>query len=208
MRVRHAARSLSGTSVASSLRQATAGSNTISSEAAELQAEVQSIYRSALEPVNARVLGPLESNEMTPLPFVFLLGNHSSGKSTFINYVMGRDIQSVGVAPTDDSFSIICSGPQDMDQDGHAVVGDPDFGFGGLRPYGTTLLNHLNLKVRANIAVDNIMLVDSPGMIDSPTELADLLARTGSGRDFEVTKNYYLFSDYMTEYFTNLMLIN
>jgi hypothetical protein len=80
-----------------------------------------------------------------------------------------------------------------MDQDGHAVVGDPDFGFGGLRPYGTTLLNHLNLKVRANIAVDNIMLVDSPGMIDSPTELADLLARTGSGRDFEVKKNYYYF---------------
>jgi hypothetical protein len=80
------------------------------------------IWRDALEPVNARVLGPLDAAEMTPLPSVFLLGNHSSGQSTFINYVMGRDVQSVGVAPTDDSFSIICSGPQDMDQDGHAVI--------------------------------------------------------------------------------------
>ena len=141
------------------------------------------IWRDALEPVNARVLGPLDAAEMTPLPSVFLLGNHSSGQSTFINYVMGRDVQSVGVAPTDDSFSIICSGPQDMDQDGHAVVGDPDFGFGGLRPYGTTLLNHLNLKVRSEIAVENIMLVDSPGMIDSPTELADLLALSGAGEE-------------------------
>ena len=168
--------------LSTSLRSATAGA-TISSEAAALQVEVQSIWRDALEPVNARVLGPLDAAEMTPLPFVFLLGNHSSGKSTFINYVMGRDIQSVGVAPTDDSFSIICSGPQDMDQDGHAVVGDPDFGFGGLRPYGTTLLNHLNLKVRSDIAVENIMLVDSPGMIDSPTELADLLALSGAGEE-------------------------
>lgn len=32
----------------------------------------------------------------TQFPFVLLLGNHSSGKSSFINYLMGRKVQSTG----------------------------------------------------------------------------------------------------------------
>ena len=44
------------------------------------------------------------------MPFVFLLGNHSSGKSSFINFLLGRAVQTTGVAPTDDSFTIIMPG--------------------------------------------------------------------------------------------------
>ena len=47
------------------------------------------------------------------LPFCLLVGNHSSGKSSFINYVMKRDIQKAGVAPTDDTFTVITPGPVD-----------------------------------------------------------------------------------------------
>ena len=49
-----------------------------------------------LTPLNARLLGPLERSpfaEGIPLPFVLLLGNHSSGKSSFINFVLGRPVQ-------------------------------------------------------------------------------------------------------------------
>ena len=38
-------------------------------------------------------------------PTVLLLGNHSSGKSSTINHLLGRDIQRTGVAPTDDCFT-------------------------------------------------------------------------------------------------------
>ena len=38
----------------------------------------------------------------------------------------------------------------------------------GLRAFGTNLINHVTLKVRRDMQVENIMLVDSPGMIDSP----------------------------------------
>jgi ribosome biogenesis GTPase A len=37
-------------------------------------------------------------------PLVLIIGNYSSGKSTFINEVLGRDVQRTGQAPTDDSF--------------------------------------------------------------------------------------------------------
>jgi hypothetical protein len=126
-------------------------------------------------------MGPLERRESAqtvPLPFVLLLGNHSSGKSSFINHVLGRAVQQTGVAPTDDCFTVIAPGVADADRDGPAFVGDPDFGFAPLRSFGPGLLNHVQLKVRTGLAVEGLMLVDSPGMIDSPqpaTRVASLL---------------------------------
>jgi hypothetical protein len=126
--------------------------------------------------------------------------------------VLQSDIQKSGVAPTDDSFTLITSGKDDTDQDGPALVGDPDLGFKGLRNFGNSFVSHVNLKaryppplshpipfrasptqcsntcsvrccalcflsdpspddfaqVRRDIAVKNVILVDSPGMIDCP----------------------------------------
>ncbi|EWM27210.1 rme1-like gtpase atpase without a c-terminal eh domain protein [Nannochloropsis gaditana] len=126
--------------------------------------------QSYLQPINDRLRGPLEkcSDKAPLLPFVFLLGNHSSGKSSFVNYVCNRPIQTAGVAPTDDSFTIIAPGPTDIDQDGPSTIGDPDMGFAGLRHFGPDLIHHTQLKIRAGLATTEFMLVDSPGMIDSP----------------------------------------
>ena len=169
--------------------------------------------------------GPLapESDRGTALPFVLTVGNHSSGKSSFINYVLGRKIQTTGVAPTDDAFTIIAPGPSDRDQDGPAlstssslllmrclpvcyfrarashlchgcclshktccfvswscvaiitiIVGDPDLGFQQLRQFGPTLMHHTALKIRSNID-SNFIMVDSPGMIDSPGSTQGML---------------------------------
>ena len=87
------------------------------------------LHKSAM-PLNSSLRGPLETNsdKTTALPFVFLVGNHSSGKSSFINYVLGRRIQTAGVAPTDDCFTVIAPGAHDIDQDGPALIGDPDMG--------------------------------------------------------------------------------
>jgi hypothetical protein len=127
--------------------------------------------RSSIQTLNDKYKGPLERSsdqKNTVLPFVFLLGNHSSGKSSFINYILQRKVQSTGVAPTDDTFTIIAPGPSDMDKDGPALIGDPDTGFSGLLTFGPQLVHHTQLKVRANISMKNFMMIDSPGMIDSP----------------------------------------
>lgn len=122
-------------------------------------------------PLNTQTLGPLsKSYKPTPLPFVFLLGNHSSGKSSFINFLQRSTVQQTGIAPTDDGFTIIAPGPADVDQDGPSLIGDPDFGFSELRGFGPGLIHHVKLKVRSDLALKEVMLIDSPGMIDSPTD--------------------------------------
>jgi hypothetical protein len=145
--------------------------------AEEIRLRTQHLSDATLSPLNRKFLGPLprdanqeKSASRPPMPLVFLLGNHSSGKSTFVNYLLGQKIQTTGVAPTDDSFTVIAPGDVDADQDGPALVGNPDSGFGGLRAYGPNLVNHVSLKVRAGLSStsSDIMIVDSPGMIDSP----------------------------------------
>ena len=101
------------------------------------------------------------------LPFVLLLGNHSSGKSSFANYALGRRVQQCGVAPTDDGFTVIAPGEEDADQDGPALASDPDLGFEGLQQFGPGLVQHAKLKLRTGLKATNFCLIDSPGMIDS-----------------------------------------
>ena len=48
------------------------------------------------------LLGPLFL-----VPLVLLLGNHSSGKSSFINHLIGQKVQRTGAAPCDDGFTVI-----------------------------------------------------------------------------------------------------
>ena len=139
---------------------------------------------SSIMPLNSSIQGPLAKNsdKGTSLPFVFLVGNHSSGKSSFINYVLGRPVQTAGVAPTDDCFTVIAPGPKDVDQDGPALVGDPDIGFEGLRQFGPTLIHHTQLKVRNGIRNQDFMIIDSPGMIDSPVNYGGMVSNNSRDR--------------------------
>lgn len=127
----------------------------LATDARGLARHTDELHQETLRPINDRLLGPLqkEATQFPAMPVVFLLGNHSSGKSSFINFVLGEQVQKAGVAPTDDGFTIIAPGQQRLDQDGPALVGDPDLGFAGLRGFGTPLINHLHLKVRGPAAV-------------------------------------------------------
>ena len=161
--------------------------------------------RKSVQSLNDKFNGPLsKSNQMnTVMPFVFLLGNHSSGKSSFVNFILQRKVQSTGVAPTDDSFTIIAPGPADVDRDGPSFIGDPDMGFNTLRNFGPTLVHHTQLKIRNDTAVKDFMIIDSPGMIDSPRNVKLSDSGTGSemsehhkriverGYDFEKVCQWY-----------------
>ncbi len=113
---------------------------------------------------------------LTPLkwkPLVLIIGNYSSGKSTFINEFLGQEVQRTGQAPTDDSFTILTApdaeeGPGDLT--GSTIVADERLPFGGLRKFGEKLLSHLVMKRIESEKLRDIAIIDTPGMLDSVTE--------------------------------------
>lgn len=122
-------------------------------------------------------------------PMVLLLGNHSSGKSSLINYLCGREIQKTGVAPTDDGFTVIRRADFDQNNDGPTTVSDPQFQFQALQPFGFNFINRFKMKIRkmppsSKVSMD-LMLVDSPGMIDTPVHVTDRTSLDGQLRGYD-----------------------
>jgi energy-coupling factor transporter ATP-binding protein EcfA2 len=118
-------------------------------------------------------------------PMVLILGNHSSGKSTFINFMIGAEVQKTGLAPIDDGFTLLMHGDPD-DKDGAAAVSNPELAFGDLGKFGPRLIGHLKFKRRPLDFLKGLCLVDSPGMIDA----AD--AQLGRGYDFVATVRWFV----------------
>src|SRR5262245_19847001 len=71
--------------------------------------EARQIIQTTLDPISQRSGFRTESlfEDIQGQPLVLLIGNYSSGKSTFINELLGIRLQKVGQAPVDDSFTVI-----------------------------------------------------------------------------------------------------
>ncbi len=140
---------------------------------------IREFYRDPIEPIAESFMyrRPPTIGELRRPPQVLLLGNHSSGKSTFINYLLGEEIQKTGVAPTDDSFTIITWGSERVDRDGPSVVSNPDLPYENLRHFGDQLVSHVRMKQRDRDLLRTVTLIDSPGMIDE--------AKSEGGRGYD-----------------------
>ena len=102
------------------------------------------------------------------LPYVLFLGNHSSGKSSFINYLLGdTSEQDVGIAPTDDAFTFLQYGEEERDVVGSAALEMLPAELAPLKDFGPELVQRVRVKVRKREVLKNVVLVDSPGMIDA-----------------------------------------
>ena len=145
----------------------------------EIALAVKRIYRESVDPLSGKYAFEKrpDEGEIAGAPTVLFLGNHSSGKSTFINHLLGAPVQKTGLAPTDDAFTVLSFGGSEEERDGQAVVSTPTLPYAGLRSFGPQFLSHFRLKLRPVPVLRDITLIDSPGMIDSPGE--------GSGRGFD-----------------------
>jgi len=140
-----------------------------------LQNKIQSKVSSQLAPLLKKYdtdITELESM-LKWKPLVLILGNYSSGKSTFINELVGKDIQRTGQAPTDDSFTVITapeSGSAEGDVPGADVVNNAQLPFAPFKVFGEQFISHLRMKKIASPLFDNLAVIDSPGMLDSVSE--------------------------------------
>ena len=152
----------------------------------EIEGRVRELYEGMLDPIAARFdFEPSPSGQTSGTPLVLFLGNHSSGKSSFINHLTGEQLQRTGIAPIDDGFTILAHGDKVEDRDGAAIVTDPDLPWGDLQKFGPQLTSHLRMRRLQNPKLQGIALVDSPGMIDS----AD--AKIDRGYDFSAVVRWF-----------------
>lgn len=141
----------------------------------KLQAELHQQVRTRLLPLFNRYgldYGDLESI-LKWKPMVLIIGNYSSGKSTLINEILGRDLQRTGQAPTDDSFTIITAhGREDGEPHvpGATLVNDDALPFARFKSFGEQFIAHFRLKKVDEPFLANMAIIDSPGMLDAVTE--------------------------------------
>ena len=131
-----------------------------------LRSELLDLVEEHLSPVALRYgysEVPLEAN-IKWRPLVLVLGNYSSGQ-----------------APTDDSFTVITFGESDADadtntvqvvesRDGKFLLNDPEYPFETLKRYGQRFAAHFRLKKVNSPFLENLAIIDTPGMLDSITE--------------------------------------
>jgi hypothetical protein len=106
-------------------------------------------------------------------PLVAVLGTFSSGKSTFINSVLGRRLQATGNQAVDDKFTVICYSRDSTSRvlPGLALDSDPRFPLyrisdeidAALQGEGQRLDTYLQLKTSDSEELRGRIFIDSPG---------------------------------------------
>ncbi len=140
-----------------------------------LQNEIQQTVHEKLTPLFVLYnLDPVELEIVLKWkPIVLILGNYSSGKSTLVNEILGKEVQRTGQAPTDDCFTVITAPDADDspgETPGSTLVNDEKMPFSHLRDYGEQLLAHFQMRKIESPMLENLAIIDSPGMVDSVTE--------------------------------------
>ncbi|MCC5833595.1 MAG: dynamin family protein [Opitutales bacterium] len=153
----------------------------------EISQSVTRLYHAALDPVERKFAFEQRPSdgEIAGGPLVLIVGNHSSGKSTFLNHILGEAIQRTGMAPTDDSFTILRHGEKREDRDGNAIVTNPELPFSSLKQFGQDFLSHFRMRLLPMPILKDVTLVDTPGMIDAADPNA------GRGYDFEAAVRWF-----------------
>jgi GTPase SAR1 family protein len=153
-----------------------------------------------LKPIADRFGFPLSkrASAVASTPTVLCLGNHSSGKSSFINHLLGAAIQSTGVAPTDDGFTVLQYGVTEQLIDGRTAVVDPQLPLRDFEQYGKEFLDHLKVKRVPLEPLKQICLIDSPGLIDHAGSPGDM----SRGYDFPaVVREFAAYADLIIFFF-------
>merc|ERR1740129_148773 len=154
---------------------------------------LQALYREKLLPIErAHLFQQFYSPELTDAdfasrPMVLLMGQYSTGKSTFIRHLIQRDYPGlrIGPEPTTDKFVCVLHGDADQVIPGNALVVDSSLPFTQLSHFGNAFLSRLECARLPSPVLEGISLIDTPGVLSGEKQ------RIKRGYEFEAVVKWF-----------------
>ncbi|KAF2884022.1 hypothetical protein ILUMI_22140 [Ignelater luminosus] len=100
-------------------------------------------------------------------PMILLMGQYSTGKTTFIKYLLDCDFPGmrIGPEPTTDRFIAVMYDDKERIIPGNTLVMDPKKPFRALSKFGNALLNRLQCSLVPSPVLQNVSIIDTPGVL-------------------------------------------
>lgn len=143
--------------------------------------EMKKIYRTKLLPLEEYYnfhdfhSPKLEDPDFDAKPMILLVGQYSTGKTTFIRYLLERDFPGIriGPEPTTDRFIAVMYDDKEGIVPGNALVVDPKKQFRPLSKYGNAFLNRFQCSTVNSPVLQAISIVDTPGILSGEKQRVD-----------------------------------
>ncbi|XP_050920709.1 EH domain-containing protein 1 isoform X2 [Lathyrus oleraceus] len=134
---------------------------------------LKKLYVERLKPLEATYrfndfVSPLLTNsDFDAKPMVMLLGQYSTGKTTFIKHLLRCEYPGahIGPEPTTDRFVAVMSGTDERSIPGNTVAVDASMPFSGLTSFGSSFLSKFQCSQMPHPLLDEITFIDTPGVL-------------------------------------------
>ncbi|XP_047315448.1 EH domain-containing protein 1-like [Impatiens glandulifera] len=129
----------------------------------------------------------LTNNDFDAKPMVMLLGQYSTGKTTFIKHLLKSSYPGshIGPEPTTDRFVVVMNGPDERSIPGNTVAVQADMPFSGLTTFGTAFLSKFECSQMPHPLLEQVTFVDTPGVLSGEKQ------RTQRSYDFTGVTSWF-----------------
>ena len=129
----------------------------------------------------------MTDQELAAKPHVLVLGQYSTGKTTFINKLVGDSYESshVGPEPTTDRFVAVAHGDERGLVLGNAASIQPTLPYQGLVTFGQNFLSKFSVAFTPSKVLKEVTFVDTPGVLSGEKQ------RRQRSYDFSRTSRWF-----------------